>query len=75
MPCQEENGQAEEQGGAWLAAVENKRGSGQQRKGDDRRLLRQKMRAARADTEDEADRDRQEDVALAPTEDGGWFRC
>jgi hypothetical protein len=65
---QEKDGQAEKQGCAGLAAVEDKRGTGQQDKGDDCRLLRQEMRAARADAEDEADRDRQEDVALAPAE-------
>ncbi len=55
--------------------LEDKRGSGQQNKSDNRRLLRQEMRAARADAKNKADRDRQKDVALAPTEDGGWFRC
>ncbi len=55
--------------------LEDKCGSGQQDKGDDRRLFRQEMRTARADAENKAGRDRQKDVALAPAEDGGWFRC
>ena len=65
---QEENGQTEEQD---VAVMKDKRGNRQQDKGNDRRLLRQKLRSARADAEDEADCDRQEDVAFAPAEGTG----
>lgn len=65
---QEENGQTEEQGDA---VMKDKRGNRQQDKGNDRCLLRQKLRLARADAEDKANRDRQEDVAFAPAESVG----
>ncbi len=65
---QEENGQTKEQGNA---VMKDKRGNRQQDKGNDRCLFRQKLRSARADAEDEANRDRQEDVAFAPAESVG----
>ncbi|MGR0480339.1 MAG: hypothetical protein ACTFAL_02740 [Candidatus Electronema sp. V4] len=64
---QEENRQTEKQG---VAVMKDKRGNRQQNKDDDRYLFRQQQRSARADAEDEAGRDRQEDVMLAPAEDG-----
>lgn len=65
---QEENRQTEEQG---VAVMKDKRGNRQQDKGNDRRLFRQKLRSARADAEDKANRDRQEDIAFAPAEGVG----